>query len=225
VDELTTIAAADADRLRAAVELGEPDFQSSVDGVGWEHIVLVTAPEPRWRGSTVEEVANDLGLDPFEAFLELLRRDPDVACIGHAMSPADVDAILSDPEIFVASDASATAPDGLGGDLPVHPRDYGTFPRALAAARDRGLLSLEQMVRKMTSLPAARFGLRDRGLLRSGYAGDVVVFDPLAMLDRATFEAPHAFPAGISRVVVNGSLGWSANGDVTTRAGAALRRS
>jgi N-acyl-D-amino-acid deacylase len=225
VGELATIAREDTDRLRAAVELGEPDFQSSVDGVGWEHIVLVTAPHADWRGRSVSDVATDLMLDPFEAFVELLGLDPDVACIGHAMSQADVDAILADPEVLVASDASATAPDGPGGDLPVHPRDYGTFPRALAAARDRRLLPLEAMVRKMTSLPAARFGLHDRGQLTAGFAADVVVFDPADIRDTATFEAPHAFPTGISRVFVNGAPGWSSTGATTRRAGVALRRS
>lgn len=222
--DLGTIARADRDRLRTAVEIGETDFQSSVDGVGWDRIVLVTAPEPRWRGRSVTDVATDLGLEPFEAFIELLERDPNLACIGHAMSHADVDTILADPLVFVASDASATAPDGPGGDLPVHPRDYGTFPRALAAARDRGSLPLQAMVRKMTSLPADRFGLRNRGSLRAGYAADVVVFDPAAIRDTSTFEAPHAFPVGISHVFVNGVLGWSRTTALTQRAGIAVRR-
>jgi N-acyl-D-amino-acid deacylase len=209
--------------LRAAVETGEPDFQSSVDGVGWDRIVLVTAPEDRWRGRSVADVATDLATDPFDACIELLRRDPEVSCIGHAMSDDDVATILRDPGVFVASDASATAPDGPGGDLPVHPRAYGTFPRALAAARDRELLPIEAIVRKMTSLPASRFGLRDRGVLRAGAAADLVVFDPAAVADTATFERPHAFPVGISHVFVNGVLAWSPASGIQ-RAGRALRR-
>ena len=161
---------------------------------------------------------------PFDAFVELLRRDPVVSCIGHAMSDEDVDTILSDPQVFVASDASATAPDGPGGDLPVHPRDYGTFPRALAAARDSELLPIEAMVRKMTALPAARFGLRDRGELRAGWAADLVVFDPAAIRDTATYAAPHAFPSGISNVFVNGVLAWPGGDGRIERAGRALRR-
>jgi N-acyl-D-aspartate/D-glutamate deacylase len=221
--EVSAIVAAEPERLRAAVEAGEPDFQSSVDGVGWDQIVLVTAPEERWRGRSVAAVAADLGVEPFDAFVELLRRDPDVSCIGHAMSSADVDTILRDPGVFVASDASATAPDGPGGDLPVHPRDYGTFPRALAAARDQGLLPLEAMVRKMSSSPASRFGLRDRGEIRAGFAADLVVFDPATVRDTATFEHPHAFPVGIAHVFVNGVRAWSASGEIE-RAGRALRR-
>ena len=148
--------------------------------------MLETAPEPEWRGRSVAEVAEDRGIAPFDAMIELLAADPEISCIGHAMSPADVRTILSDPDIFVASDASATAPDGPGGDLPVHPRDYGTFPRALALARDETLLPVETVIRKMTSLPADRFGLTGRGRIEPGAVADLVVFDPATIRDTAT---------------------------------------
>jgi N-acyl-D-aspartate/D-glutamate deacylase len=218
------IAAHDHDRLRDAVEHGEPDFQSSVDGVGWNRVVLETAPEARWRGLDVAAIAEDLGVEPFDAMVELLSRQPEISCIGHAMSPADVRAILADPDVFVASDASAIAPDGPGGDLPVHPRGYGTFPRALALARDEGLLSLEAMVRKMTSLPADRFGLRDRGRIAVDAYADLVVFDPKTVMDTATYDNPHAFPKGIAAVIVNGEVAWDDGSARIARAGRALRR-
>jgi N-acyl-D-amino-acid deacylase len=225
VAQVREIAARDRQRLRDAVEHGEPDFQSSVDGVGWDRIVLETAPEPRWRGLDVAAIADDLGMEPFDAVVELLGRQPDISCIGHAMAPEDVRAILADPEVFVASDAWATAPDGPGGDLPVHPRGYGTFPRALALARDEGLLPLEAMVRKMTSLPADRFGLRDRGRIEAGGIADLVVFDPETIRDTATYQDPHAYPEGVQTVVVNGTVGWNAGDGAIQRAGKALRRS
>jgi N-acyl-D-amino-acid deacylase len=221
---IAEVAAADHERLRAAVEEGEPEFQSSVDGVGWDRIVLETAPEARWRGWSVAAVAEDLGVAPFDAMVELLTADPELSCIGHAMSPADVRAILADPGVFVASDASATAPDGVGGDLPVHPRSYGTFPRALALARDERLLPLESVVRKMTSLPADRFGLTDRGRIRPGAFADLVVFDAATIRDRATFDDPHVFPDGIAAVVVNGAVAWSGDAPTIGCAGRALRR-
>ena len=225
VAEVRAIAARDHDRLREAVEHGEPDFQSSVDGVGWDRIVLETAPEDRWRGRDVAAIATDLGMEPFDAVVELLGRQSDISCIGHAMSPEDVRAILADPEVFVASDAWATAPDGPGGDLPVHPRGYGTFPRALALAREEGLLPLEAMVRKMTSLPAERFGLRDRGRVAAGAVADLVVFDPETVRDTATYEEPHVFPAGFRAVIVNGTVAWSDGSTHVERSGRALRRS
>ena len=225
VDEVAAIAASEGGRLRAAVEHGEPGFQSSIDGVGWERIVLVTAPRDEWRGRDVAAVANDLELDAFDAFVALLDIDPEISCIGHAMDDADVRTILGDPDVFVASDASATAPDGPGGTLPVHPRDYGTFPRALATGRDDGLLPLEVMVRKMTALPAERFGLRDRGCLSPGAFADVTVFDPSTINDEATFADPHRFPAGFAAIVVNGTVAWEPGAQQITRAGRALRRS
>jgi N-acyl-D-amino-acid deacylase len=224
VGQVGEIAAREPERLRAAVEHGEPDFQSSIEGVGWDRIVLETAPETRWRGLSVGAIADDLGIDPFDALVELLGRDPEISCIGHAMSPEDVRAILGDPEVFVASDAWATSPTGPGGDLPVHPRGYGTFPRALALGREEHLLPLEAMVRKMTSLPAERFGLRDRGRIEAGAVADLVVFDPAKIRDTATYEDPHLFPEGIRSVIVNGTIAWSENDGTIERAGKALRR-
>jgi len=223
-EQIAEIAAADHERLRIAVEVGESDFQSSVEGVGWDRIMLETAPEPRWRGTSVAAVAEERGIDPFDAMVDLLAADPEISCIGHAMDPKDVRAIVADPGVFVASDASATSPEGPGGDLPVHPRDYGTFPRALALARDDALLPLEAVVRKMTSLPADRFGLTGRGRIEPSAFADLVVFDPVTIRDRATYEHPHVFPEGIAAVIVNGEVAWSEDAPSIARAGRALRR-
>lgn len=220
---IAEIAAKDHERLRAAVEVGEPDFQSSVEGVGWDRIVLETAPQERWRGWSVAAVANERGIAPFDAMIELLGADREISCIGHAMAPEDVRTILADPGVFVASDASATAPDGPGGDLPVHPRSYGTFPRALALARDASLLPIEAMIRSTTSLPADRFGLKGRGRIERGAFADLVVFDPVTIRDTATYEEPHTFPNGIAAVIVNGEIAWSDAGPTINCAGRALR--
>jgi N-acyl-D-amino-acid deacylase len=221
--DVAAIVRTDGERLRASVEMGEPGFQSSIDGVGWDRIVLVTAPRPAWRGQHIAAVADDMKVEPFDAFVQLLETDPEISCIGHAMTEDDVRAIAGDPAVFVASDASATAPDGPGGDLPVHPRDYGTFPRVLAMARD-GVLPLAAMVRKMTALPAQRFGLRDRGTITAGAFADLVVFDPAVVRDTATFEDPHAYPDGFTAIVVNGTVAWETGGARIARAGRALRR-
>jgi N-acyl-D-aspartate/D-glutamate deacylase len=212
------------DRLRGAVEEGEHDFQSSVRGVGWDRIVVVGTADDRWRGMDVASIADEMGFDPFAACVRLLIEDPDTSCIGHAMHEDDVHAILSDPSVFVASDGSADAPDGPGAALPVHPREYGTFPRALALARDRGLLPMEAVVRKMTALPAERFGLRERGRLVEGAIADLVVFDPGGIHDTATFETPHAFPEGVSLVVVGGQITWEAGASEIARNGRVLYR-
>ena len=133
--DIASVASTDRARLRAAVEVGEPGFQSSVDGVGWDRIVLVTAPRLSWQGQHLAAVAQDLGLEPFEAFVRLIEIDPEISCIGHAMAEEDVRTIAGDPAVFVASDASATAPDGPGGDLPVI---RGTTAPSLGRWRWRG---------------------------------------------------------------------------------------
>jgi N-acyl-D-amino-acid deacylase len=223
VARIADVAAADRERLRRAVEEGEVDFQSSVDGVGWERIVISQTRDPVWNGMDLAAIAAAMDAPPLDAMIALLVDDPDTSCIGHAMDDADVLAILADPETFVASDASAIDPASPAGSLPVHPRDYGTFPRALALCRDRRLMPIETVIRTMTSLPADRFGLRGRGHLREGAFADLVLFDPNVVGDIATYERPHAFPDGIAMVAVNGVVAWEP-GTPITRAGRALRR-
>ncbi len=114
--------------------------------------------------------------------------------------------------------------DGLMvGDRP-HPRAWGTFPRFLAKyVRDLGVISLEECVRKMTSLPAGRLGLGDRGTIETGMAADLVVFDPDTVRDTATFEEPKSFPEGIPHVVVNGQIVKDAGRQTDALAGRVLR--
>jgi N-acyl-D-aspartate/D-glutamate deacylase len=106
-----------------------------------------------------------------------------------------------------------------------HPRTYGTFPRVLAKyVREERLLSLEEAVKKMTSLPAGRVGISDRGALREGLFADIVVFDPATIRDKATFDDPHQYPEGIEYVIVNGVPAVE-NGRLTgARAGRVLRK-
>ncbi|MEX0983883.1 MAG: amidohydrolase family protein [Actinomycetota bacterium] len=221
---VASIAHGDGQRLRQAVEDGEPGFQSSVDGVGWDKIVISQTADARYQGLSLTGVADALACEPFDALVMLLTEDPDTACIGHAMHRDDVTTILTDTGVFVASDASAIDPTSPAGSFAVHPRDYGTFPRALEACRDADLLPLEAVVRKMTSLPAERFGLTDRGRSVGGAFADLVLFVPNDVRDVATYTAPHAFPEGISTVIVNGSVAWEWRRDDIARAGRALRR-
>src|SRR5205814_7054933 len=106
--------------------------------------------------------------------------------------------------IAIGSDSRANAPYGPLSFGKPHPRSYGTFPRVLGKyARDERVVTLEDAVRKMTSLPASRVRLRDRGVIREGAAADLVVFDPRIVADRATFDEPHQYPVGIQLVMVN----------------------
>jgi N-acyl-D-amino-acid deacylase len=210
-------------RLVHAVEHGEPDFQSSIDGVGWGRIVVERTADRRWNGRDIAAIAAAMEVEPAEAMFRLLLEEPETAVIGHAMHEDDVRAIVARPEVMVASDASAMSPAGPLGGVPVHPRNYGTFPRVLGRyVREERLLTLEAAVRKMTSLPADRFGLAGRGRIAEAALADLVLFDPDTIADGATFGAPHAYPVGIETVVVNGRIAW--DGDNRERAGRVLRR-
>ena len=212
-------------RLIASVERGEgAAFQSSVDGVGWDHIVIEATADASCNGRTITEVADQRRLEPVDAFFELLIEEPSTSCIGHAMHDDDVRTIVADPDVMVASDAASVAPDGPMADVPVHPRTYGTFPRVLGPVVRDGLLTLEAAVRKMTSLPADRFGLSDRGRIVEGAWADLVVFDPATVNDRATFDRPHLFPDGFEAVIVEGVIAWESGDDAIARAGRVLGR-
>lgn len=212
------------DRLRSAVEEGELGWESAGRGIGWDRIVVGShLADPSVTGRTIAEVAAGLDVEPFEAIARLVLADRFTGMLGHAMDEGDVRAIVARPDVFVATDGVAISPDGPLGPFAVHPRYYGTFPRVVARyVRQTPLLTLEAAVRKMTSLPAERFGLAGRGRLVAGAFADVVVFDPATLADRATFERPHAFAEGIDLVVVNGEVAW--DGRKIRRAGRALRR-
>ena len=149
---------------------------------------------------------------PVEACIQLLIEEPQTACIGHAMAEDDVRTIMADPDVMVASDASSMSPTGpLGAAARPSPQLRDLPPGARPFVRE-GVLTLETAIRKMTSLPADRFGLPKRGRIVEGAVADLVVLDPAGVRDRATFDAPHAFPDGIRAVVVDGAIAWSADG-------------
>ena len=181
--------------------------------------------QPELEGRTLHDWAAMRGLAPTpehgaELVLEAVRRGG-VTAIYHVLDEGDVDRIMRHPQAMIASDGRLTRP----GEGHPHPRWYGTFPRVLARyVRERRVLTLEQAVHKMTAQPAARLGLRDRGVLAEGKRADVVVFDPATVADRATFEAPHAYPVGIPWVVVNGVVAVEDGRFTGARAGRVLRR-
>jgi N-acyl-D-amino-acid deacylase len=140
--------------------------------------------------------------------------------IYHVLDEGDVRRIMRDPHVMIASDGRLSRP----GDGHPHPRAYGTFPRVLGRyVRDEHVLSLEEGVHKMTGMPAARLGLRDRGVLREGSAADVVVFDARRVTDRATFAEPHQYATGIDMVLVNGVIAIDRGKFTDSRAGKVLR--
>lgn len=163
--------------------------------------------DPSLEGKNLAEITKARGRstsfeDAAETTLELVSRGG-ASAIFHAINEDDLVRILKDPLTMVASDGGVEIP---GRGVP-HPRSYGTFARVLGLyVREKRVLSLEDAVRKMTSLPAARFGLQDRGVLRPGMKADIVVFDPERVRDKATFANPHQYAEGVSYLIVNGAV-------------------
>ncbi|MEU4812686.1 D-aminoacylase [Nocardia fluminea] len=169
-------------------------------------------------GRTVAELATERGIPPVEVFFDLLRGDQLATTIlQHVGHEENVRAIMADPGHMGGS-------DGLLVGARPHPRAWGTFPRYLSRyVRELGVLGLEDCVHHLTGRPAARLRLAERGLVRSGYAADLVVFDPATIHDTATFEHPQQQARGIQHVLVNGEFALE-NGTATgVRAGRSLR--
>lgn len=157
------------------------------------------------EGKSLPDIATDMGCGPAEA-LARLYEGFDAQLIITGMAQEDVDKISAAPYVAIASDGSSLRTEGpLSAGSP-HPRSYGTFPRFLARARDTGVTTFEEAVRKMTTLPAERLHLARRGRLAPDYFADVVVVDAATVVDNATFERPHQYSSGIEHVLVNGTV-------------------
>lgn len=172
---------------------------------GPERLVVALFPfDKRLEGKSMAEVARILDVDPAEAAM-LMLADSDSSFVSHVINEDDAREFMRWGLTMVGSDGWALAADGPLSVGAPHPRSFGTFPRVLAYyVRELGVISLAEAIRKMTSYPAQRLGLQDRGLLREGYRADVVLFDPDTVQDNATFEKPLQYPSGIPFVIVNG---------------------
>lgn len=199
-----------AARARMREEISH-EFAKGIRGRTPETILFGRTPyEPhrRFQGRTIEEISAELGLDPVDTVLELVdRAEGQAAAIYFGMREQDVRFALKLPWTTIGSDGSAVSPEGVLGRSHPHPRWYGTFPRVLGHyVREEGLLSLPEAIHKMTALPASRLGLSDRGTVAKGMKADLVVFDPRAIRDRATFAEPHQFSEGVHWLLVNGEV-------------------
>ena len=199
------------------------------EATGWDNISLLwveSEANKELEGKTIPQITDERGTDPFGAAADVVLEEN-----GHAMAlyvgvsgdledDAGLRKLLAHPWASFETDAILT-----GRGVP-HPAAYGAFPRVLGHfARDAGLFSVEEAVRKMTSLPAERLGLRGRGWLKEGYAADVVVFDAGTVADRTSYQDPTAPPAGIEYVLVNGDVVVTRGAvDTQLRAGSVLRR-
>ena len=176
----------------------------------WDRIALLNSEEnPQLVGETFADIARMRNTSPFDAALDLIGEEGDrmgsLLWTSHSFDDDDIDLCLRQPECAVISDTLALAPYGALANILGSVSGYGWAARFLGLyIRDRRILSLEEGIRRMTSLPAERLGLRDRGLLRPGLAADVTVFDKAAVQSRCTIREPRAYASGIVHVLVNG---------------------
>ena len=201
-----------ADALRADVLLS-PDT-----------VVIASLPPGRYedcRGMSLSEIARLDGVDAAEIVLRILEsHEAAVSVVNHAMREADVTTVLEHPRTAIASDGWIM--DATGSGHP-HPRNFGTFPRVLGHyARDRGLFTLAEAIRRMTSLPASRLGWSDRGVIKPGAVADLVVLDPQEIADKSTYDDPWQLSVGVHHVLVAGQSALTAGVPTGRRAGRVL---
>ncbi len=196
-----------------------PSMALAADG-HWEKIWIVKSEKnPHFTGKSLAQIAMLRGEEPYDAAFNLLiEEEKQIMIVGEFHNEDDLRKVLQHPTSMVASDERAyAASEALEAGRP-HPRAYGTFPMIFRKyvrgegreemPRDQGskTLPLEDAIRKMTSFPAQKLGLRDRGMIREGLWADIVVFDPVTIKDTATYEDPHQYPVGIHCIMVNGEV-------------------
>jgi len=183
---------------------------------GPANITIVSCrTHPDYEFKTMEEISKREGITPVELYMKIVR-DGGAGVVCHSMKDDDIRTFYQQPWVMVSSDG------GIGSR---HPRGAGSYPRVLGRyVRELHWLTLPEAIRKMTSFPARRFKLNDRGLIRRGYKADVVVFDPKQIIDRATFPEPQMTADGVKFVFVNGTEVWSEARTTGSRPGKALRR-
>jgi len=172
----------------------------------WNRILIAhAANNAEYEGKTIQEISVFEKKTQFDAMCDLLlAEDAQVMVILYEMCEEDVQRVMQDPNGMIGSDGRAMSPEGVFGKSKFHPRYYGTFPRVLGYYVRAGIISLQEAVRKMTSAPAQRLGLKYRGLLKEGFMADITIFNPDLVKDEATFIDPHRYASGIPYVIVNG---------------------
>jgi N-acyl-D-amino-acid deacylase len=205
---------ADRERMKKEIRSGLPNWYNHylATGGGWDGMLLVSLKSGRFKPFTGKRMSELIraqkGQDDVEVLFDvLLAEDGSVPCVYFHHSEDDMTYALRQPYTSIGSDGSAIANDGPAKAMHPHPRWYGTFPRILGRyVREKKVLTLEEAVKKMTSMNADKIGIKERGLLKEGYWADVTIFNPKTVADKATFEQPHQYPVGIPYVIINGKM-------------------
>src|SRR5438270_2760911 len=199
-------------RLKKEIGTDSKDWENIYLGSGGPGGILIGSVVNRelesWQGKRLSEIASAQSKDPLDALFDFIIADHgQTGAIFFMMQESDMQAALRSPFVSICTDSGARATDGPLAGSKSHPRGWGSYPRILGKyVRDENLMPLELAIHKMTGLPAANVGLKQRGLLREGYFADITIFDPRTVIDRATFEEPNQYPVGINYVIVNGQI-------------------
>jgi N-acyl-D-amino-acid deacylase len=183
---------------------------SNLDG-DWNGVLISSIGKEEFKhyqGKTIQQLSEEFGMDGYETSVKiLLDAENQVMMMGFGMEEKSTEKILAHPLVMISSDAGSHAPYPPMNREIAHPRAYGTFPRAIAKyVRERKICSLEEMIKKMTSMPADKLGFNDRGRIAEDKFADIVIFDYEKIQDRATFTESHQYPDGIPYVIVNGEV-------------------
>ena len=217
------------EKIRHDIENGIPGWQNFARSCEtFDNIIVanvITKQGESLLGKSIAQIAAERNVDPYTCMYEILLQEQGrVQILVRMMRETDVDVILSRPESMVGCDAQSLSTEGIMSGGKPHPRAFGTRARVLGMySREKGLFSMEDAVKKLTSRPAARLGLTDRGVLKIGGYADVTVFDSEAVIDRATFEDPKQYSAGIEHVIVNGQLALENGRETAVLSGRVLR--
>ena len=217
-------------RMKKEIEEGIEGWENFAGELGWENVYVtsvITDENKYVEGLNMKEITEKRGAkDEFTALYELLlEEDGAPGMIIFYGDEGDVKRIMQSHLHMVGTDAGCCTVEGPFCKGKPHPRHYGTYPKILGKyVREEKILTWEQAIRKMTSFPAQRFGILNRGLLRPGMCADIVVFNPETVIDTATYKDPHNFPTGIPYVVVNGEVTISDGVFTKNRSGVTLRK-
>ncbi|HUT80761.1 MAG TPA: D-aminoacylase [Candidatus Bathyarchaeia archaeon] len=205
-------------------------YESFVKSSGWNHIFIASLETDKWMpfiGKSLSQITKELGKeDEFEVLCEILIDEKAKGSMTiQSMGDEDIERIMTGRYTMVGTDASAIPLTGPLSYGKPHPRYFGTFPRILGLyVREKKIMTLETAIRKMTSFPAQRLGLFDRGIIREGNWADITIFDPETIIDKATFLDPLQLSDGIEFVIVNGDLVIEEKKHLLTKPGRILRK-
>ncbi|HSV75042.1 MAG TPA: D-aminoacylase [Chthonomonadales bacterium] len=211
----------------ADIRANHADWGSAEPGSQWDRVEIGSCRSDRsLQGRSISEIARERCQSPIDVVLDIIVSERNfVSAVNFAIDEEDVLFVMGARHTMIGSDAVGVAPRARMAEERVHPRCYGTFPRVLGRyVRERKSLSEAEAIHKMTGLPAARLGLRDRGRIATACFADIVVYDPGTVIDRSSFRRPHRFSTGIEAVLVNGRVAWEAGASTGALAGQALRR-